>query len=199
VQLKTDCPFDSKSTFRLLFDWRDQMDVASLKMIIEWPNGTRLPVRLASDATGADLIALLQFATTAHSPVFLINDGHFLHPRRQLRRQKIHENSVIRVVNFEATSFNFFDDEPPKSRDESMDQIFAEILRITDMQYHQLESHRKAIAYYQSILADSARPEVEPSQRPSTVLPPAPARMSDEALPFWKSSSDDDDLKEWRW
>jgi hypothetical protein len=169
------------------------MEVGPLKMIIEWPNGTRLPVRLASDATGADLIALIRFATTARSPVFLLNDGHFLHPRRQLRRQRIHENSVIRVVNLGSPVFNFFEDEQVKPKDELIDPVFTEILRITDMQFQHLESHRKATAYYQAILADSVQSEAEPAERHPTMLPPNVSRISEEVLPFWNSSSEDDE------
>jgi hypothetical protein len=185
----------SKSLNSLLFEAHDEtsMEVGPLKMIIEWPNGTRLPVRLASDATGADLIGLIRFATTAHSPVFLLNDGHFLHPRRQLKRQRIHENSVIRVVNIGSLAFNFFEDEQGKPKDESINPVFTEILRITDLQFQQLESHRKATGYYQVILAEAVHLEPEPAERYPTILPPTASRISEEPLPFWNSSTEVDE------
>jgi hypothetical protein len=59
------------------------MEVVSLRMIIEWPNGSRLPVRVSSNATRSNLIALLQRASPGHSAFLLVKDGHCLHPERE--------------------------------------------------------------------------------------------------------------------
>jgi hypothetical protein len=168
------------------------MDFASLRMIIEWPNGSRLPVRLASHATGADLIALLQFACPANSPFLLLKDGHYLHPQRQLCRQKIHDDSVIRVVNFATPRHSLIFSDETKSDDlqsESLDGIFSEILRLTDLQFNLLEAHKKGELICRSFLADPRDDEPEPEVH-KTRVPAPPAAVSVDPLPLLRGSSE---------
>jgi hypothetical protein len=172
------------------------MDVGPFRIIIEWPNGTRLPVRLASDATGADLISLIQFATTAHSPVFLVNDSHFIHPRRELRSQRIREDSVIRVVHYRPPLENhFFSDGGLRRRGIWPERVFTEVIRISDMQFNQLETHRRTGQSYW--LAEAEATEGwEATEMHATVVPPSPARVSEDPLPMCRTSSDEEEAEE---
>jgi hypothetical protein len=168
----------------------------SLPLLIEWPNGTRLPVRVAPTATGEDLMKLLHFAGFRDHPFLLVVPGNYINPKLELMRQMVRQNSVIRVVRISAII------EPAEADPETdaYDGVYTEMLRIIDMQFNNLEGHKKGGLIYRSILSDNTETVETHSERGTTVCPlpaayvstdplPAPVRTSDSEMD--ESESDD--------
>jgi hypothetical protein len=157
----------------------------TVRLIVEWPNGTKLPVRVATTATGADLIGLLRFSCRPDQLFFLLFDGVCLNPKRKLSRQRICADDVIQVVivadndsSLDSSDDGFVGEEMSS---DSIDAVCCEILRITDVQFNLVESHKKGGLIYQQLIADSDSDE--PAQEHPTVVPPPPTGVSSDPLP----------------
>jgi hypothetical protein len=68
-----------RDTFGLL--GKASISNVSLLLVIEWPNGTRLPVRVAPTGTGEDLMKLLHFSGFRYSPFLLVIAGNYINPK----------------------------------------------------------------------------------------------------------------------
>jgi hypothetical protein len=153
----------------------------SVRLLIEWPNGTKLPVLVPATATGSDLVNLLRFSCHEDQVVILLFEGICLHPKRELLRQQLYPDCMIQVVlvSEARTSDDEFDDQEISS-----ESICNEILRIADVQFNLVEGHKKGGLIYQQFLgeSDSDDPAPEPQV---TVCPPPPSEISNDPLPQW--------------
>jgi hypothetical protein len=149
----------------------------SLRLIIEWPNGTHLPVRLPSAATGADLFDLLRFCVPDDGLFALVANGICIDPRRELRRQHIPPNSIVQLFRVTNDSSRDEDDLEPPS-----ECINSEILRLSDVQMAAIEGNPRCGQLMRQIIADS-EPEEPIVKGEVTVCPPAPVTVSEDPLP----------------
>jgi hypothetical protein len=169
----------------------------SLPLVIEWPNGTRLPVRVAPTATGEDLMKLLHFAGFRYHPFLLVVAGNYINPELELTRQMVRHNSVIRVVRISAVV------EPAEAEPETdgFDGACAEMLRIVDMQFNNLEGHKKGGLIYRSILSENTETVETHSERGTTICPLPAAYVSTDPLPepirTSDSEMDESDSDDW--
>jgi hypothetical protein len=155
-----------------------------LRLIVEWPNRTRLPVRLSASATGADLIKLLQFCLHDDSLLALVVNGICIQPRETLFTQRIEDDSLIHVVPFSPT-FDF-----PMSSDEEFDEletiqssIQAEALRIADLQMTLVDGAPKCGNLYRQYLREIESDDTIVDPEP-TVLTTNP-EIREDPLPMW--------------
>jgi hypothetical protein len=160
----------------------------SLRLVVEWPNGMKLPVRVPATATGSDLVSLLRFSCDQDQVLILLFEGNCLHPKRELLRQQIYPDCTIQVVlvsetrMFCVSSDDEFDDQEISS--ESFDSICDEFLRISDVQFNLVEGHKKGGLIYQQFLGESDSDEPTPEPQ-VTVCAPPPSEISKEPLPHW--------------
>jgi len=160
------------------------MAAMGLRLVVQWPNGTKLPVRLPAAATGADLMNLLQFSCRQDQLFILVLDGNCINPRRELSRQRVHQDCTIDVVMI-PDGLSYFvssDDEVDEQEitSESFDSIYREIMRLTDVQFNLLECHRKGGLIYSQFLDESEteetsdEPHVTVCASPLTEIPKDP-------------------------
>jgi hypothetical protein len=192
----------------------DGLMETSFPLVIEWPNGTHLPVRVAASATGHDLMKLLQFAGFRNRPFVLVAAGGYVDPKVELSQQMVHHHSVIRVVPVSAVAE---DSDPPPH---VFDAVYAEMLRLFDLQFSLLEGHRAGALLYGSLLNDGSDTVETHSKRGTTICPlpatsvstqplPPPPRDSESDIPDseWENESIIDRPifepnrvhREWRW
>jgi hypothetical protein len=174
---------ENRPLFEQLFQ-ASRMD-CSMRLFVEWPSGSRLPVRIAGTATGADLLNLLSFCCRGDQQITLVSNGVCIDPRSHLSQQRIHENSTIKVVKVsdsvtigtEATDY-------PLS-DQLFESICPELLRLTDIQFSIVEGHRSARQVYRTMLVDESDTDESDSEQPRTVFPVKPSIIPKDPLPLW--------------
>jgi hypothetical protein len=160
----------------------------SLPLIVEWPNGSRLPIRVSRTAMGEDLLTLLSFCCRNDQQVKLVFEGCCIHPGRQLCQQRIQPHSTIRVIQLS--------DDPADtgSDDDQFDAICPELFRIADVQFSLVEGHKKAGHIYRTMLIDqSDSDESDSSDSVLTVIPERAQDVSNDPLPTLDVSSDSDE------
>jgi hypothetical protein len=159
-----------------------------LHFVVEWPNGSQLPVRLPSTVTGSDLLHLLSFSYGHDQSISLISDGSFIYPNSPLTTLK--QGGIIKVVL--ASPNNDLDDfDIP---DDSLEELCAELLRIADVQFRFVEGHRTGDRFYRQLLLEESEAEESARERPVTVLGEQPDCVSKEPLPTLIGSGSDDEL-----
>lgn len=104
-----------------------------LKVLIQWPNGSILPVLTNKNSKGSELIKLLRFAYSSKEEILLFHNGIHINLDNTLGNQFIKENSVIEA---------FF---TPKSQnseqlDPNIQSIFLEAAKLSDRRYNVLET-----------------------------------------------------------
>jgi hypothetical protein len=157
-----------------------------LRLIVEWPNHTKLPVRLSASATGADLIGLLHFCLRDDTILALIANGICIRLRETLLTQHIQSDCLIKVVRI-SPNFDF-----PMSSDEELDEfevlppsLQAEALRIADLQMALIDGAPQCGAFYRRYLMEIESEDPIPEPEP-TVLS-ANAEIREDPLPVWPS------------
>jgi hypothetical protein len=171
----------------------------SLHLFVEWPNGTRLPVRLPRTATGEDLLNLLSFCCRGDQGIKLVFEGNCVIPKLQLCHQHMTQDSIIKVIRVtcpltHATSpvDDYFDTGLPE---DTFDAICPELLRLTDVQFRLVEGHRNGGHLYRQMLLEQSDTEESEYEQPPTVLKPTPDAVSKDPLPpLIGSESDDDEM-----
>jgi hypothetical protein len=174
------------------------MDI-SLHLFIEWPNGSRLPVRLPHSATGEDLLNLLSFSCRGGQDITLVFDGVCVNPRLQLCQQHLKQDSTIKVVRISSpytrTGSPLDDYYDFWLGDDTFDSICPELLRLADVQFRIVEGHRNGGHFYRQMLIEQSDTEESEYEQPPTVLKPRPDSVSSDPLPpLVGSESDDDEL-----
>jgi hypothetical protein len=172
------------------------MDI-SFHLFVEWPNGSRLPVRLPHSATGEDLLNLLRFSCRDDQGITLVFDGVCINPRVQLCQQHLKQDSTIKVVRVsspltrpESPADDYYDF---WFADDSFDAICPELLRLADIQFRIVEGHRSGGQFYRQMLMEQSEPEEAEYEQPPTVLKPRPDSVSKDPLPPLDGSESDDD------
>jgi hypothetical protein len=156
---------------------------ASFRLFVEWPNGSRLPVRLARTATGGDLLNLLSFCCDQDQQVKFVHNGTSIDPARQLCEQRIPQNSTIKILHL-CTEI-----------DDPVETFRSEVLRLSDVQFNLVEGHRNGGQFYRSILGDLFDGDGIALEQPRTVVPQRATAVADHPLPPLLRSSDSED--EW--
>jgi hypothetical protein len=160
----------------------------SLPLIVEWPNGSRLPIRVSRSAMGGDLLTLLSFCCRNDQQVKLVFEGSSIHPGRQLCQQRIHPHSTIRVVQLPDDRADL------GSEDDQFDVLYPELFRIADVQFSLLEGHKRAGHIYRTMLMDTSDSLDSDSDDPfPTVIAERAAAVSHDPLPTLAVSSDSDE------
>jgi hypothetical protein len=155
-----------------------------LRMFVEWPNGSRLPVRLPSDATGDDLLHLLRFAFRQNQTILLLVNGACLQPTRELSRQRVPQDAIVRVVNFSEFQSDVSDDEESDhGSGGDFGNAYNEILKIRDLQYRHIEGCAKGGALYRALLAETSEDDESEAEPIPTVLAPTPPQIITDPLP----------------
>lgn len=160
-----------------------------MRVIIQWPRGSSLPVRISPNATIEDLAHLLKFALRPFEEMVLLHHNIILHPYATLESQGITEDEKIAVV-IQARSYlskdDYEDDITSKMRLQIMIQdVFQEFLRLNDLRVNAVDTYliqqgAAALLDYDDESDDS---DIEP-----TNLEPTPSKISDDPLPkFWVS------------
>jgi hypothetical protein len=174
------------------------MDI-SFHLFVEWPNGSRLPVRLPQSATGEDLLNLLNFSCRGDQGITLVFDGVCVNPSVQLCQQHLRQDSTIKVVRvsspYTRPASPIDDYYEFLLADDSFDAICPELLRLADSQFRIVEGHRNGGQFYRQMLMEQSDTEETESEQPPTVLKPRPDSVSQDPLPpLVGSESDDDEL-----
>jgi hypothetical protein len=171
----------------------------SLHLFIEWPNGSRLPVRLPPNATGQDLLNLIGFCRRGGTEIALLYNDLCVNPTLQLCQQHLKQDSTIKVARLPSTFAHptspvddYYDFALP---DDNFDALCPEILRIADVQFRIVEGHRNGGHLYRQMLMEQSEPDESESEQPPTVLRPRPDSVSKDPLPpLAGSESDEDEL-----
>jgi hypothetical protein len=172
----------------------------SLRMFIEWPNGSRLPVRLPSDATGDDLLRLLRFAFRKNQTILLLVNGTCLQPLCQLSRQQVLQDAVVRVVNFSDWFHELTDDEDSdRAAQSESGNAYDEMLRIRDLQYRHIEGWPKGGALYRALLEETSDDEETDIEQPPTIVAPRLAEIPTDPLPILTMPWEATGRSSWRW
>jgi hypothetical protein len=169
----------------------------SIRLFVEWPDGSHLPVRLSRGATGEDLLDLISFCCRDDQQIILVFDGTCLNPRVQLCQQRIQENSTIKVVKLSDSFSDFIarraESSPLALGEDSFESICPELLRITDLQFSIVEGHRNGGQLFRSMLMEQSDSDESDFDQPRTVLPLQPAEIPRDPLPPLERFSDSDD------
>jgi hypothetical protein len=166
----------------------------SMRLFVEWPSGSRLPIRVATSATGADLLNLLSFCCRGDQQITLVFNGVCINPRCHLYQQRIHENSTIKVVDVTESLTSDSDSSDYGFSGPPFESICPELLRITDIQFSIVEGHKTARQIYQTMLVEQSDIDESDWEQPGTVFPGKAPDISKDPLPTWDgfSGSDED-------
>ena len=178
----------------------------SLRLIVEWPNGARLPVRVGSSATGEDLINLLRFSFTPDSICMLVHDNVYVKPGNTLACQ-MKENQIVKVLQVPKGSFSETDYSDSDDDDgEGFDGICSEVLRIADVQFNMIEGHRKGGVIMRNYLKEQSDTDESDSEAMTTVLGEKLTEIPSDPLPKWPVDQEDFPRyrtigigSDWRW
>jgi hypothetical protein len=135
---------------------------------------------------------LLQFAGFRGHTFILVAAGSYVDPKIELSRQMIRHHSVIRVVPVSAVPED--SDAPP----DVFDAVYAEMLRLFDLQFSLIEGHRTGAVLYGSLLNEASETIETHSKRGTTICPlPAPYVSTDPLPPPPPDSEPDIGDSEW--
>lgn len=112
----------------------------SLRLLIEWWNGSRLPVRLSPSATGYDLLCLLRFSFDEDTECLLMNGDQQIKLHLDLASQHITQDQVIHVFCISKMHAHQDADAMPSNMEINvLEDVYNEILRINDVRFNALE------------------------------------------------------------
>lgn len=107
-----------------------------LKVLIQWPNGSVLPVLTSKTSKASDLMKLLRFAYSPDEDIYLFYKGNQLNPEISLDDHLVIENEIIEAF-FTPKSKNIANIINPK-----VQSIVLEAAKVADRRFNLLENQQ---------------------------------------------------------
>ena len=177
----------------------------SMRVIVEWPNGGRLPVRISLNTTGQELVELLKFSLAPDSICVLIYRGAYVDPKCALAVQ-VRQNDVIsiRPAPSELLDYSEYTDSEDAEVDES-GRVYDEALRLADVQFNMIDANRRGGVVMTSYLTERSDSDDSCEEKTETVFGEKVTEIPCDPLPT--IPLDDDKLqlqrvrlvRAWRW
>ena len=157
----------------------------SLRVIVDWPNGSRLPVRVSRYATGEDLINLLRFSFTPDAVCVLMYKGAYVNPTYALSRQ-MKSNDVVAIRRVPRDLLVVDSDWSSDSEDAEIDEfsrVYGEVLRLADVQFNLFEVHRRGALMLRSCLKEQSESDDNDTEPVATVFGEKLTEIPSDPLP----------------
>lgn len=103
-----------------------------IKVLIQWSNGSMLPVLTKKSSKASDLLKLLRFACSSKEEIKLRFNGILLNPEMTLESQSINDNAILNAAIIPKS--------PIKSQqlDKKIQSVILEAAKIADRQHNLL-------------------------------------------------------------
>jgi hypothetical protein len=154
-----------------------------IRVIVQWPNGSRLPVRIEEGQTVRDLEKMLRFAVQSESEVRLFAGTRRLDRDTELNEQEITFDSVL-IAKMEPKGVKLREADKRRILTKEIEDLYRESLRLSDIRLHRLTpSAEREIELEESSSYDNLFDE--------TFLEPSGPTIPIDALPMpWEDDSD---------
>ena len=177
----------------------------SVRVIVEWPNGCRLPVRISPETTGQELVELLKFSLAPGSICVLIYKGAYVDPKYALAVQ-VGQNDVIAIRHAppELLEYSDYTDSEDVEIDE-LGRVYNEALRLADVQFNMIDAHRRGGVVMNSYLTERSDSDDSCEEKTETVFGEKVTEIPCDPLPTIPLDDDKIELhrvrfvRAWRW
>ena len=170
----------------------------TLRVIIKWPEGSTLPIRISPCSTGAELNRLVQLSLGSAHKLYLIHKGVRVDPEKSLESQGVQMDAEITIVK--QTKEEIIDDLQRKVLIQSqIKALFMESLRIHDMQMNMHDT--QLVLQQQSIFEnpdDYYSSDDELDEQAHIVINAENSTIpANQPLPkFWESHTEEEEVEE---
>ena len=144
-----------------------------MRLVIVWPQGSKLPVRISRTDPVSELAHLLRFVCHRNKKLVFFHNGTALDPRRTFQELGINHDQhiTVQIVEKDGDEVN----------DQFEDPVRTEMLRLTDLRYQKRDSEMGVIPRREDSTSDETfdSPMVI-SAKPITIREdPLPAMWND--------------------
>ena len=143
-----------------------------MRIIVVWPQGSQLPVRISGSAPVSDLTHLLRFVCQRGNKLAFVHNGVLLDEERTFGEQGIKKEANIHVIIVNSTGL--------ESMRSSLDGVKNEMLRLSDLRNRRKEPEKGVLQGKEESTSDE-------TFEPPMVIAPKPVGIREDPLPsMWK-------------